>query len=481
MGLGFLGAIGFWGCADPSAAEQQNLRKQLEQAIALIHAAEAGFVPDGSETPNAGPPSLTIAGRNPSAETADPDYAKFWSVDLQAYRLKKLEEATQILESIFDKGSNSLQITSRRLLGDAYAAQINEQTRLAMTHWTQLAHEASDLYSRKMDAIRAAWNSKKFESDEAEVQVLAAIRQTQTDGQKRLIDLDNAIADLRSKSEQLTQVTQSLRAAADEATALALELRTKALVAVDKQQDELYNQAQQTQRRADKAAADARQAQVNQDLYDSELAILTQQKRLIRESQRSLSDQASDAEARRREISQKRQESLNDKAISLGAMEEKSNQILSAWAEGVDKPFGLAAQRAEDGVNVLKKALPLATDLETKRLVQLDLLARMVQKAHVLSSHLLVTRSQIQLMLAMAEGADVWANGAQETFTANADQAKARLKSLWEAADLSLQEAAELSQALTQDAEKDEPVTLAAAQLSARISSYRRQIDGLHP
>lgn len=395
------------GCSDEQAANRRQASEHFAEVMALISQSDQGFVPQGQETQvrrQVGPQEVTRT-----------------TADAVAFRQSMLSEAAKKLESIVDKGSVSLQESARRTLADVYASQARHTARQARMRWAELSDRSAVLMSYLGSVDRADSLARLLDVDVG--QLLARLEEDRAATQGRIDWLTRQQQDLRQRTAQLTKEIQRFNTDSQRHAQEAQRLRDQALLATEGPgQYDLYDESAVADRRANVASAQSQQMNVELDVIESELVLLAQQARLAQEAVETADKQITTVGQRQARLLH--QEALASKAQAIERLSEFLDDVVDAYAQGVELKMDRATERMNDAVDELTTVVSVALQ-EDKNRVQLERLAHMAGLIHVLTDHILVAGSHGHTLAVVA-------SQAPRLMPQQADQCLDRAQSVYE-------------------------------------------------
>lgn len=376
------------GCSDQSAQQESNKVKLLDDALALIHQSEQGYVP------------------KQGADRFDPPEDQFRKIELQAYRQNKLSQAIGLLQPLA-KGGNDLQwitVLANRLLADVHAASARDISRDAMADWSALANRCITLLSYA-GSIRQAQSRLILCGDESHL--VDAMNDDKKITHRQLDDQRSAADRKKEQLDQLNQSIADLDVKRDQTVAKARQLTEQAYLAQGHEKQDLENQASETEMVAYKYGSQAQQIAVHRDRYDLELVMLKEEIRLTEALDASISQQMDKAAKRQQNRQQLADAARKDQNEVAKLLNEEFGQIKTAYRQTVEQPLATAAEAMGSAITALKSAEGKVRGKD-KEDVQHELLAKQVAKIHTLSDDFISSGSfgrTIGLLAASASAA----------------------------------------------------------------------------
>lgn len=353
------------GCSDQSAQQEANQVKLLDDALALIHQAEQGYVP------------------KQGADRFDPPEDQFRKIELQAYRQNKLSQAIGRLQPL-TKGESNLQwitVLANRLLADAHTASARDMSRDAMADWSALANRCVTLLSYA-GSINQAQSRLILCGDESHL-----VDAMNDDLKKTRHQLDDQRSAADRKKEQIDQLNQSivdLDVKRDQTVAEARQLTEQAYLVQGHEKQDLENQAAETEMVAYKYGSQAQQIVVHRDRYDLELMMLEEEIRLTEELDASISQQIDKATKRQQNSQRLADAARQDQNEVAKLLDEEFGQIKTTYRQTVEQPLASAAEAVGSAITALEAAEGKVRGKD-KEDIQHELLAKQVAKIHILS------------------------------------------------------------------------------------------------
>ncbi len=460
LSLALLVALPLVGCVDEESAQQLDAQGRFHDALQMIDTAGDGYVPEGSET------QFEIE--------VDGEPGQVARADLQSYRQEVLSEASAAIEQDLDAGPASQQIAARRVLASIHGSAARHAARTAMTEWTGLSNQGATLQGLMIAIDRADARGRLYSADEGEL--LAQLNRDSVSTTRRISQLEKDASRTNRGIQDLTIRIQDLKAQAQAALVGDQEMRLEALTSVGLERYDLYDQAAEQKRAADSALAKAQQLQVQLEVRESEWSILSKQLKLTRESAAFLKGQIEQTRQRQRQTRQLRDNALNTKTQATQGMMGYFSQISEVYTDAVDAEMTGAAERLTEAIGLLTEAVD-ASRGKNQTVIKLDLLAAMVEKTYVLTSHILVSSSYGFKLAAVATQAQRVLPEQAAFFQDNAAKVKAKQVELIDASKLVIAEANELAAELSGSLSNEDPLGAIATRQAERLEGYQRQIE----
>ncbi len=434
-------------CADPQAAQRRNAQALYDSALRTIAQAEIGYVPV-----------------TPGEKT---------SLDLQAYRQSKLQEAAVILQQVLDTGVPSVAAPASRLLADLNASGSRYLSRQAMSHWSELALSTGSLMRQIMVVELTQTRAQLITTDESTL--LAQLSDYRSTSERRTAELDKAIAQHQQSIKTLQSQIATARAAADKARTESEELRAAAFVAQGADRYDRLDKADELLRQSQRDTSTADQAAVKLAVFEAELSVLTTQAQLAQSNTQGLTEQITGVEDRQRQMRDLQDQALTQKAQAAQELDALFQGLVKDYAQRVEQPFDQAADKLSAARDLLTSALNKSTGRD-RAAAQLDLLANRLEAVHLLSERLQTLGAYGHTVSIVAQRAKAALPEQVQFLDSHAQQLAGKQDELLLAVRESIDAATATATELTA-AGPDDPVAKAAAQTAARLQAYRQRIE----
>ncbi len=448
------------GCTDQETAKQRAARHRFEQAMTLMAHAERGVVPKGGEIQS----KVEVDGQTATETKAD----------LQAYRQATLDQAVSELQAILDMGTITQQTATRRVLSDIYASQVRHTTRQAMLQWATLADKDATLISYLATVDRAQARVTMFDTDET--QLIEQLNEDRSATHQRLAQAKETAQNLAQEAAKYQQKIQQLTTTADATTDRARQLQSQALQATNNtKQYDLYDKAATADRRSNIAMAEAQRLDVTKEILASELKIAQAQARIAQQAIQTIDQQIADAQQRQKRPLYK--QAVASANTAADEMAKQFNQVKDEYEQTVESPLDQANEKIDEAIDLLA-VIASESAGNNKGLLELERLARMVDKAHVLTNHITAAGGHGGVLNAMDQQTHRLIPDNAKLFNTEANRVYNKQQKLIEQAKQTISQATTLSTTVTKNL-KDESMAEIAKGLAKRLEDYRKNIDKL--
>ena len=424
------------GCENQTLKAQRENGETLSAALEKIQEAELGYVP-------------TFQGKPVD--------------DLGTYRQKRLDAARAELAKLTEKAPEFQQVAVSRLLADAQASAALDNTHKAMIAWAGVANHSAKLLSQLIAMSRAENRARMFDIDETTL--LSDLHQEQRKRSRQLTELKGKATDLsQAIGTQEAEISDSF-ARRDRSLAQAQSHRDEAFKKSGQAQFDEYLDAKKAQREGETHNVQAEKTTVRLEVNRSALAILKTQIELKQDAVGNIQSQINAAQQRQKEADEEKRKALAQKNEIIEDMVSTLEEIATTFDAKVEARLDDARQKLDKAVQSLERASERARR-EEKRATQLDLLAKLVMKMHVLAEQIVALDGFGHTLAVVAVHGQELMPQRVEAFSSIVEAQEEKRRQL----------AAEVEKAVNQAKELTEPLKGAPEEVAAIAERHEQQI-----
>jgi len=349
------------GCADKEAAQRAEAHTRFTDAVDLVSAADQGYVPAGS------------------------DKAADLNTNLETFRQNKLKEAAAQLEPVISSGTTEQKLAARQLLADIKSSHARVILRSGMNEWADLANESASLLT-VLAAIDSA-NARAISLDISDEPLLKKLNEDQIVTRRRLVELQESRSALTQRVAELKTAMADLNKQSEAALVESRAFTDKAFPLSGDQRYELYEKASQAERKSSKLASEADKRGVNLDVYESELEIIDSQIASAERFLKSIASQIDDVKIRGDNRVKSFNEAEAERDELIRQLDADVDDLARRFDDKVDRQLAEALADIDRSIELMNRAV---ADSQNSRDVQIELLAKMMTRVHILTSHIMV-------------------------------------------------------------------------------------------
>ncbi len=333
------------GCADPAAVQQSKLIKDLEKALAEAEQAQFGYVPA-------------------SAKDADGN-----TMRLQDYRQQKIASVIPKLTALAGKETGDQRTSVRRLLADCHASAARFALREALTVWSELGRQSTDLVSRMALVAATGGRSDVLAGDESPLANRLHERKSQLESDLRdhrekanqageaIAELDGDLGELNAEKDQLWQQVSDHRKAG--------------FTAEGEAQLAIFREAADVETKANRVEKEVQKLQLRKDLIESGLRIEQRQVEINEASIKWIEQQLDASAQRAADARQEQEKSQADMQSAAAAFHEQFNAIQTRVGGVLDEHFQAATGHVEKAVRTFESERSRDPDVKLHRLTMM--------------------------------------------------------------------------------------------------------------
>jgi len=447
------------GC-DHDANDQAALRARLSKAVEQVKQANSGYVPKGLETVS------TVAVGTEQIEVQ--------KADLEAYKQKALTAAAGDLEGLIDKGPDTQRVAARRLLAEVRTSQAHHLEKQALANWAQLSNQEATLLGHVTAVNLADARGKLYDTDPTPL--LLKLKKEKATLEQQIRGMRSDAQELGGRIQQDSEQIDALNASATEFMAKTQDLRSQAFTLKTNQSYDLYDQADELDRRGQIDSTRSQELAVKRSIDQRELALihkkidsLSQAARVI-DGQLDIIGRRPDKELHSRAIS--------DRARATDEMTLLYDRVIEAFNQDIQTVFLEADLRAAEAVNLLETAARVA-DPTVRKQVQIEWLSRLTSRVHLITQHILAASSHGQILATLAKQTNQLVPRRSAVMADNALRIRQHQQKLITQARELISQALAIAQEQSKTAELGDPVTTLLTQQQKQLQDYNRRIDRL--
>lgn len=432
-------------CNDPTAQQHAQARAELDRALALIHEANQGFVPD-------------IVADKP--------------IDLESFRYSKYEQALPLLEKVISTAAPDLVGPAQSLAADLYAATARHHVDQAKAGWASLS-----LPLAKSTALLLAIESY---SDRAELfdvnqsPLLSQLNGYENDANRQLQPLQDK---LKSHEQAIAAMENQQAALKSEATALLKDSQSaqdRAFLTTGAEKLKLEDLSTELTAKADTVQAQIEQLGVKLELFNAEASILRTQTQALGESISALNDQTRSISDREAQMHALAKAALADRDKTADELVNEVQQIIQGFADNVEGNITQAAQAWERSQQLTQAAAASAKSSDDRQTQQMLQLSRLGDKVYMTNLYTQVLGSYGDTFARMAARANRVIPQRAPLFAQVMQSAVARQNEMIESARAAINDAATLASGL---ASGDNDAARTAATIQPVLAVAKQQIE----
>lgn len=344
------------GCSDGQSAQSAQVRLSQQEINKVLTQAQLPYVPD-----NKGGLTSRVA----------------WRQQLQ-------DKAQQQLQTILNQGTAAQKITSRKLSSDLYDSSARQQLIDVIHQWTELSDQSALLLGYLQAVDRANAQVQRFARSQSSL--LADMNSQATELQQKSEAIQQELSQWQTKANDLSTQIGQLDQQTQKATDQAAQLREKAFSLTGKERFETYEKASKVALTANDISSKLQSAQAQLDLISSRNAILARQLELSNEAVNQIQEQMKLTQEAQQDQDRLKVRAQQEKEKAVEQLDTSLQKIVVQYKDLNEKGFAPIAEELDKAIKMLEDALPLATNNNAKRQIQLDLLARRVSKLHLLAT-----------------------------------------------------------------------------------------------